>query len=116
MRFVSWECAILEECERGEDVAKAVIESPGGPATGRYPDGGSASIASSDVSQFQLLPRAGDMILSAKIHEPVPELVEAIMPTAMMLHEQLHHPARKLRPSALFAHSRELIEVGLVED
>ena len=56
------------------------------------------------------------MVLSAKIHEPVPELVEAIMRTAMMLHEQLHHPARKLRPSALFAHSRELIEVGLVED
>ena len=53
--------------------------------------------------------------LSAKIHEPGPKLVEAIMRTAMMLREQLHHPARKLRPSALFANSRELIEVGLVE-
>jgi len=115
VRFVSWECAILEECERGEDVAKAVIESPR-TRYRRISDGGAASIASSDVSQFQLLPRAGDMVLSAKIHEPVPELVEAIVRTAMMLHEQLHHPARKLRPSALFAHSRELIEVGLVED
>ena len=52
---------------------------------------------------------------SAKIHEPGPELVEAIMRTAMMLREQLYHPARKLRPSALFANSRELIEVGLIE-
>ena len=33
----------------------------------------------------------------------------------MMLREQLHQPARKLRPSALFANSRELVEVGLVE-
>ena len=33
----------------------------------------------------------------------------------MMLREQLYHPARKLRPSALFANSRELIEVGLIE-
>ena len=55
------------------------------------------------------------MVLSAKTHEPVPELVEAIMRTAMMLREQLYHPAGKLRPSALFANSRELIEVGLVE-
>ena len=53
--------------------------------------------------------------LLAKIHEPGPELVEAIMRTAMMLREQLYHPAGKLRPSALFANSRELIEVGLVE-
>ena len=54
--------------------------------------------------------------LSAKSHEPGPELVEGIMRTAMMLREQLHHPARKLRPSALFANSRELIEDGFVED
>ena len=53
--------------------------------------------------------------LSAKIHEPGPELVEGMVRTAMMLGVQLHHPARKLRPSALFANSRELIEVGLVE-
>ena len=65
---------------------------------------------------MQLLPHARDMVLSAKIHEPGPELVEAIVRTAMRLYEQLDHPARKLRPSALFAHSRELIEVGLVED
>ena len=38
-----------------------------------------------------------------------------MMCTAMMVREQLYHAARKLRPSAFFANTRELIEIGLVE-
>ena len=38
-----------------------------------------------------------------------------MMCTAVMMREQLYHAVRKLRPSALFANSRELIEIGLVE-
>ena len=38
-----------------------------------------------------------------------------MMCTAVMMREQLYHAARKLRPSALFANTCELIKTGLVE-